>query len=169
MKPTIIKRKRRTLDLRLATPQDADRIAGLASAFRNHLERATPTDAQFRTSVAALLESGDAEFYLAEADGQPMAYVLQRFRYSMWVAGLDATIEDLFVTPEHRRKGIGKALIQFALDRARGRECLSVGLDTNENNAASNRIYTGLGFNAFSSRWQGRQLFLRVNLPVSKE
>jgi len=44
-----------------------------------------------------------------------------------------------------------------------------VGLDTNENNAASNRIYTGLGFNAFSSRWQGRQLFLRVNLPVSKE
>jgi len=98
-----------------------------------------------------------------------MAYVLQRFRYSMWVAGLDATIEDLFVTPEHRRKGIGKALIQFALDRARGRECLSVGLDTNENNAASNRIYTGLGFNAFSRRWQGRQLFLRVNLPVSKE
>jgi len=154
------------LDIRIATRQDADQIADLAIAFRNHLERATPSDSQFKTSVSRLLASEDAEFYLATADGHPMGYVLQRFRFSMWASGIEATLEDLFVDPTHRRKGAGKQLIQFALKRAQNRGCASVCLDTNENNEASTRIYTQLGFNAISKRWNGRQIFFRLHLPA---
>jgi ribosomal protein S18 acetylase RimI-like enzyme len=155
------------LDIRIATGQDADAIATLAIAFRNHLERAHPTDAQFRASVTHLLAAGDAEFYLAVAGRHAHGYVLQRFRFSMWAGGQEATLEDLFVAPGHRQQGVGKALIQFALERAKARDCVSACLDTNENNQASTRIYTRLGFNAFSKRWDGRQIFFRMNLPVS--
>lgn len=152
------------LTLRMATPEDADPIADLIIEFRNHLGRVTPTDSQFRRDASRLLASGDAAFCLAIHQGQPIGYVLLRFRFSMWAAGVEATLEDLFVSPRHRQKGTGRRLVQFALDEARARGCTSVCLDTNENNLASTRIYTDLGFNAFSQRWQGRQVFHRLNL-----
>lgn len=152
------------LNLRIATIQDAESLSALAIEFRNHLERTTPTDAQFRESVDRLLSAGDAEFYLATETGRPLGYVLQRFRFSMWAAGTEATLEDLFVSPQLRGGGIGKRLVAFALDRARTKGCASVCLDTNEHNEASTRIYAQLGFNAVSKRWQGRQIFYRLNL-----
>jgi GNAT superfamily N-acetyltransferase len=154
------------MHLRPATPADAEALAAMAIAFRNHLERAIPTDAQFQASISTLLASGDAAFYLALEGEAPIGYVLQRFRYSMWASGLEATIEDLFVAPSHRQQGTGRRLIQFAVDAAATKGCATVCLDTNENNRASTKIYTDLGFNAVSKRWQGRQLFYRLNLGV---
>lgn len=151
------------MDLRIATPQDLEPLSGMAIAFRNHLERAVPSDAQFQASVARLLDSEDAAFYMAHENGRPIGYVLQRFRYSMWAAGDEATIEDLFVSPDQRQNGAGKRLIQFAIEQAKAQGCRSVCLDTNENNLASTKIYTGLGFNAVSKRWNGRQVFYRLN------
>lgn len=152
------------MDIRIATAQDGNALAGMAIEFRNHLERTTPTDEQFLDSVAQLISTGDAEFYLASEDGRPVGYVLQRFRFSMWAAGIEAALEDLFVSPSQRRDGAGLRLVQFALERARAKGCASVCLDTNENNEASTRIYSQLGFNAVSKRWQGRQIFYRLNL-----
>jgi len=152
------------LELRIVTPQDADALVGMALEFRDHLERATPTEAQFRDSVARLLSTGDAEFYIAVQDGSAVGYVLQRFRHSMWAGGLEATLEDLFVSPPRRGGGLGKRLVEFALERAREKGCASICLDTNEHNEASTRIYTQLGFNAISKRWQGRQVFYRLAL-----
>ena len=150
--------------IRTAVPGDAMAIAAMAIAFRDHLERTVPTDAQFRENVALLLGQDDAEFFIATRDGIPAGYVLQRYRHSMWASGTEAGIEDLFVDPAVRRSGIGRQLIGHALDRAATRGCVTVCLDTNENNVASTRIYTGFGFNAVSKRWNGRQIFFRLNL-----
>ena len=137
-----------SLAFQIASSHDLDHLVGMAIAFRNHLERGAPTDEQFRDSISRLLASDDAEFCLALADQQPIGYVLQRFRFSMWAGGLEATLEDLFIAPAQRQKGIGKQLIEFAVARAQTKGCLSVCLDTNENNVASTKIYTDLGFNA---------------------
>ncbi|GLH74576.1 N-acetyltransferase [Geothrix limicola] len=152
------------MDLRIATVEDSDHLAGLAVSFRNHLERTAPSDAQFQASIEYLLSAEDAAFYLAFEEGAAIGYVLQRYRFSMWAAGLEATIEDLFVSPDHRQGGVGRRLIAFALEQARAKGCATVCLDTNEHNAASTRIYTQLGFNAVSKRWNGRQIFFRLNL-----
>jgi len=90
-------------------------------------------------------------------------YVLQRYYYSMWLPGFEARIEDLFVRQKCRQTGIGEKLIEFSLERAKEKGCLSVFLDTNENNEASKRIYTKLSFNPRSKRWnEGRQIFYRL-------
>ena len=152
------------MELRIATSRETEILAALAIEFRDHLQRTTPTDAQFRISIRRLLASPDAEFYLATGERGPIGYVLQRFRFSMWASGLEATIEDLFVAPSQRQKGAGQQLIQFAVARAQAKGCASICLDTNENNLASTKIYTELGFNAVSKRWNGRQVFYRLNL-----
>jgi ribosomal protein S18 acetylase RimI-like enzyme len=157
------------MTIRIATLQDAQSIADMAASFRDHLGRESPSDLQFLESIAKLLGSDDTEFYISlDPDGlNPTGYVLQRFRFSMWTSGMEAAIEDLFVNPGTRKQGIGRCLIEFALKRATERSCCSVCLDTNENNVASTRIYTQLGFNAFSKRWEGRQVFFRLNLACA--
>ncbi len=153
-----------SLIIRFATQQDADAIAGMAIAFRNHLERDTPSDTGFHCSVAFLLAADDASFLIASEAGQPLGYLVLRYRYSMWADGVEATLEDLFVDPAARRGGVGRALVEEALQHATRRGCCSICLDTNEHNAASTRIYRQLGFNEVSRRWNGRQLFFRRSL-----
>ncbi|WP_185546024.1 GNAT family N-acetyltransferase [Variovorax sp. KBW07] len=152
------------MNIQIASPADTTAIADMAVAFRNHLQRSTPTQAQFEDSISRLLAAPDAQFYIATNDGAPIGYVLQRFRYSMWACGTEASIEDLFVDPSARKMGVGKALIEFALRAASTHGCSSVCLDTNENNAGSTAIYTQLGFSAMSARWNGRQIFFRKSL-----
>ena len=152
------------MEIRPANLQDAPALTALVIAFRNHLERSLPSNTQFADSVSRLLASGDAEFCIAFEGDVALGYVVQRYRYSMWAAGVEATIEDLFVDPAARKGGIGTKLIEYALQRARARSCTSVCLDTNENNLGSTRIYMQLGFNSMSKRWNGRQIFYRLNL-----
>src|SRR6266542_4327466 len=109
------------MDLRLATSGDAPAIAALVSSFRDHLARTVPTDADLAAGVARLLASDDAEFLLATEGGAPCGYVLLRYRFSMWAAGLEACVEDLFVDPGVRRGGVGRRLVTLALERARAR------------------------------------------------
>jgi ribosomal protein S18 acetylase RimI-like enzyme len=85
----------------------------------------------------------------------------------MWANGMEARIEDLFVSPNGRQKGNGKALVDFAIKMAEEKNCASICLDTNENNKASTRIYTQLGFNSKSKNWNnGKQIFFRRSLNI---
>jgi GNAT superfamily N-acetyltransferase len=153
-----------TMTFRTAEPADIPALVTLALAFRDHLERPRPTRAEFETGVARLIAAPDAEFCLAFQEGQPVGYALLRFRPSLWATGLEATLEDLFVGQESRGHGLGRGLVGFALERARGRGCVTVCLDTNEKNLASTRIYRSFGFDDHSRRWGGSQRFFRLSL-----
>lgn len=153
--------------LRPATKADIPTLARLACEFRDHNRRSAPSDEEFLASVTRLVQGDDAEFILAEDKGEACGYTLLRWRYSMWATGIDATLEDLFVRECSRKHGLGGRLVEAALDRARIRGAVTIHLDTNERNPASNRIYQALGFSCDSKRWDGRQVFYRKSLaPV---
>jgi GNAT superfamily N-acetyltransferase len=48
---------------------------------------------------------------MAEWDGEPAGFALYFFNYSTWQGRPGLYLEDLFVRPAHRRKGIGRALL----------------------------------------------------------
>jgi ribosomal protein S18 acetylase RimI-like enzyme len=150
----------------LAQPHEADAVAGLMIAFRDHLGLSRPADEEMRAGVERLLRDADTEFLLAAAgDGEAAAGVAQlRFRYGVWRAGGDCLLEDLFVDAAARGTGIGRALVAATLDRARARGCRRVELDTNERNDAALRLYGGFGFSATANRYGGRDLYLRLHL-----
>jgi ribosomal protein S18 acetylase RimI-like enzyme len=60
--------------------------------------------------------------------------------------GLHAWIEDVVVSSEHRRRGIGTALTKVALEYARDRGARSVDLTSRPSREAANRLYRRLGF-----------------------
>ncbi|MDJ0737124.1 MAG: GNAT family N-acetyltransferase [Nostocaceae cyanobacterium] len=56
----------------------------------------------------------------------------------------------LYVVPEHRRKGIGTALMQYVEDWARKRGDLQIGLQVFPSNKAAMNLYYNLGFHTQS-------------------
>ncbi len=156
------------LTIRIASEADLDSLVRLAVAFRDDLGKSTPSELDFRASIAALLQDAGTEFFVVvNAQKGAIGYVQVRYRSSAWTSAPEAELEDVFVVPAARRRGVGLQLVRFAIARAIERGCRSMGLNTNENNDGALAFYKRLGFRAERPRWQGgRQLWL--NKPLEK-
>jgi GNAT superfamily N-acetyltransferase len=149
-----------------AGPHEAEDVARLMIAFRDHMGLTWPSDNAFLAGVERLLEDPHTEFLLgAPAEGAPAAGVVQlRFRWGLWRAGGDMLLEDLFVEEHARGSGLGRALVEGALDRARERGCRRAELDVNEANAAAVALYGSFGFSATENGYGARDLYMRLHL-----
>jgi ribosomal protein S18 acetylase RimI-like enzyme len=106
-----------------------------------------PSDNAFLASVERLLEDRNTEFLLAAPnDDAPPAGVCQlRFRFGIWLAGLDCWLEDLYVTEAARGTGVGAALMELAIGRARARDARRIELDVSDANAPAIALYERFG------------------------
>ena len=138
-------------------------------AFRNHLGLAWPSDNAFIAGVERLIEDRGAEYLLGSPDDDsPPAGVAQvRFRYGIWWAAEDCLLEDLFVLESARGTGVGRALLDAVIERARLRGCRRVELDVNDHNEAALALYRSAGFSNDDPRYGGGNLFMRLHLERS--
>jgi ribosomal protein S18 acetylase RimI-like enzyme len=145
-----------------ADPDEAELVARLLVSFRDENGQAWPSSNAFLATVERLIERDDTEFLLAsaDADSPPTGICQLRFRLSVWTATDDCWLEDLFVLPASRGRGVGEALVDLALARAKTRGCRRVELDTGETNAAAIALYRKLGFTEESKGTGGRDLLL---------
>ncbi len=152
----------------LAQPHDAEAVAELLVAFRDHMGSSWPSENAFLAGVDRLIESTDTVFLLgAVDDDSPPAGVAQvRFRYGIWWAAEDCLLEDLFVREDARGHGLGRALVQGVIDLAAERGCRRIELDTNEANETAIALYESLGFSAVDSRYGKRNIFMRLHLEA---
>ncbi len=138
---------------------DLGHLEGLvksATSFRDELGRSKPSEEELRKSIRALLVDGGAEFFVALDDaGDFVGFIQQRYRYSIWVSGLEACIEDLYVMPKSRRRRVGSMLVEYAVARAQTKNCRSIAVDTNELNEPAILLDMGLSFSSGSSRFPG--------------
>lgn len=151
------------MKMRKATIDDLESILTLVLGFRDYLNLESPSEIEFRNGLLNLFSGNDAEFYIVSNSKNAICgYILLRYRFSIWASGLEARIEDLFVSPTDRQKGTGKKLVKYAIQKAAEKGCVTICLDTNENNPVTMNMYTQLGFKAHKERWDnGRQLFFR--------
>ena len=148
--------------VRLATQEDAADVARLLSGFRDWQGRTEPGDAVIAATVRRLLDDSNAEFLLA---GDPVTGVCQlRYRLSVWTGTDDCCLEDLFVEADGRGSGLGRELVDAALQRARERGCTRIDLDANEANAPALALYRSVGFDSWSAAAGGNDLFMRLRL-----
>ena len=122
--------------IRPATPDDAATILGFIRALAEY-EREPHSVEVDAPTLAAQIASHDPPFecLLAEEDGAARGFALFFRTYSTWKGRPGLWLEDLFVPPEHRGRGIGLALFRacaaIAAVRGYGRMEWSV-LDWNE-------------------------------------
>lgn len=149
----------------LATDRDLDAVTSLIAAFRDWWGKDTPPDGQIRETAAVLLGDPATDFLLAAADqdGTAAGVCQLRYRLSVWTGADDCWLEDLYVTGEARRGGLGRALVNAAVERAQVRGCRRIELDVNEENADALAFYESLGFST-EPKPPGRTLFVARRL-----
>lgn len=132
--------------MRPATPGDA----GVIVAFIEDLATYENLRDECHADPAALAghlfgERPVAEVLIAEIGGDPVGFALYFGTYSTFLTRPGLWLEDLFVTPQHRGTGVGRALLaavaQVALERGCGRVEWAV-LDWN---TPAIEFYTGFG------------------------
>jgi GNAT superfamily N-acetyltransferase len=149
-----------------AGPHEAETVARLLVAFRDHLGYDWPSENAFLAGVEKLIDDRDTEYLLAAPDADaPAAGVVQlRFRWGIWRAGGDCLVEDVFVAEEARGKGLARALLALATERALERGCRRMELDVNEANEAGRALYRSFGFRESTQDGGPRDLYLRRHL-----
>ena len=150
-----------------ADPAEAETVARLLVAFRDHFGRDWPSANAFLAGVEKLIETVDTEFLLGavDDDSPPQGICQIRFRFGIWHASTDCWLEDLFVEPAARRSGLGVALVEAACDSARRRGSRRIELDVSEENAEALALYESLGFSFKSD--PVRDLLMRRSLGDS--
>ena len=116
------------IKLRRAERGDAETVIGLIIALAK-FENLSPPDeaAQARLIEHGFGENPKFEVMLAEVDDapSPIGYALLLQTYSTFLAQPSLYLEDVFVLPEYRKRGIGTALIchgvRTAYERGYGR------------------------------------------------
>lgn len=135
-----------TVSIRFGEESDvsliADLIRGLAR-FEKLEDQVTMTEAKLKDSLFG--ERRCAETLIAEQDGEAIGFALFFHNYSTFLAQPGIYLEDLFVMPDRRGGGVGKALLerlaQLAVERGCGRLEWAV-LDWNKD---AIRFYERLG------------------------
>ena len=132
--------------IRFATPADIPTISALIHAlavYERLAHEVTHTDEDLSRTLFG--ERAYAEVILVEEEGEAVGFALFFHNYSTFLGKPGIYLEDLFVKPEHRGKGYGKALMlrvaQIAVERGCGRFEWAV-LDWNE---PSIEFYRSLG------------------------
>jgi GNAT superfamily N-acetyltransferase len=151
----------------LAGPHEAETVARLLIAFRDHLGYDWPSDNAFLAGVERLLDDRDTDFVLAAADDDaPASGVVQlRYRLGIWRAGGDCLVEDVFVEASARGHGVARALLDLATERALERGCRRMELDVNEANAPALALYASYGFQT----GEPRDLYMRRHLDAGPD
>jgi GNAT superfamily N-acetyltransferase len=101
--------------IRPATPADADTWLDLVDALADYekLARPTPEARQRLVNDAFGPEPHRIRVFMAELGGRAVGYAITCETYSSFLALPTLYLEDLFVLPEARRAGIGRAAFRY--------------------------------------------------------
>jgi len=112
--------------LRIAGPEDAGRLAPLYAAFYVE-DGMVPPAAGFEANLRRMLGDPRAGLIVAEADGRILGFASITLGFGIEF-GWSAELEDLFVRPEDRGRGLARRLVEEAARLARSRGATEIWL-----------------------------------------
>jgi GNAT superfamily N-acetyltransferase len=112
-----------SLNIRRARPGEAGLVLSLVRELAEYEKLSHEVEASEAMIGAALFDENPRLFCdIAECDGEPVGFAVWFVNYSTFSGRHGIYLEDLFVRPAHRGKGIGKALLVHL-----ARECVANG------------------------------------------
>lgn len=139
-----------------ASPADVGEIAPLFDLYRQFYGR-TPNEEAARRFLFARLSKAESVVYFARNGGSPVAFLQLYPVFSSTNLTRQWILNDLFVLPEARKQGFGRALVQRAHQLAAETQANGLVLETAVTNVAAQRLYESLG-------WKRDEEFYRYNL-----
>ena len=119
-------------------------LAGPLRLLEESLREGKPVPEDFARALREAVEAGDLEVLAARAEGRAVGVAVVSYRLGVSVAGLFASIEDLYVRPDARRQGAGRALLEAVEGRCASRGVSYVEAQVEDEGAAA--FYAALGY-----------------------
>jgi ribosomal protein S18 acetylase RimI-like enzyme len=130
--------------VRRGTAADAAAIGRLLHDFNIEYDDPTPGADKLAARIEQLIAGGDTAVLLA-GDG-PDGLAVLRFRPAIWSEALECYLAELYVAPSARGRGLGRALMNAAIELARVHGADYMDLGTAETDVAARSLYESLGF-----------------------
>jgi len=145
------------VDVRAGTAKDVPDVLPLIERTANFHAQLDPdrfrlkpgvTDSYRRWLTGRLLDNPANLFLVARLDGRAVGFVLGAMQEDarIYAVGPIGFIHDLWVDEEQRKQGIGRDLVQAAIDHFRQHGAEQVRLDSAVANERAQRLFRGLGF-----------------------
>ena len=138
-----------SMTVRHAVASDADAIAKLSAEFEAYLRTLGDTT-EFHFNAETFRRDGFGDEpairgLVAEHDAKIVGYVLYTFGYDTDQACRTLNIEDLYVSEQSRKRGVGKALMVMAQEVCRAAGGKELFWSVYKSNAPAYDFYTRLG------------------------
>jgi GNAT superfamily N-acetyltransferase len=132
-------------------------VALLVAQLREH---SIPTDpAHVESQLRGILAHPDQGIVLlATESARPVGVAYVSFARPLEHRGEVAWLEELFVSPESRERGVGTRLLRGAIERADARGCVSVELEVKRGHERALNLYVREGFRDLERRHFARPL-----------
>ena len=111
------------LTFRYAQRSDAPLILQFIRELADYEKMSDEVVADEETLEEWIFDKGKAEVLFAVVDGQEIGFALFFHNFSTFLGRAGIYLEDLFVRPEHRGKGYGKAILKQLASIAVERKC----------------------------------------------
>jgi ribosomal protein S18 acetylase RimI-like enzyme len=139
--------------VRVAQAADAEAAGRLLHDFNVEYAEPTPGPIRLAERIRQLLAEGHTSVLLA--GGRPDGVAVLRFRPAIWSEALECYLAELYVKPDRRRRGLGRALVQAAIAHARDRGADRMDLGTGEQDVAARALYESVGFDNHEGKPDG--------------
>ncbi len=132
--------------LRLARPEDLDRLMGLVTAFHTEAQIAQDAD-QRREALLPLLEGiPHGCIYLIGPGRAPLGYIILTFGWSVEFGGMDGFVDEIYIRPAVRGRGIATEVL-LDLPKALAEAGLTaLHLEVDRTNETAQKLYMRTGF-----------------------
>lgn len=147
-----------TITIRQAVLADIETLAVLFDEYRQFYGRVSDTDAA-RAFLVDRFEHGESVLFLACEGDSPLGFMQLYPSFSSVSLRRIFILNDLFVRPRGRKKGIGSGLIDAAVAYAKNTGAIRLTLSTANTNTTAQALYQSLG-------WQRDEQFLTYTLAV---
>ena len=130
-----------------ATARELPRLVELLGIlFESEAEFSADAEKQRVALQAILADPGKGKIFVAREGRQAVAMASLLYTISTAEGGKAAIFEDLVVAPEHRKRGIGEALLKHVVAEARAEGVLRITLLTDMQNERAQAMYRRVGF-----------------------
>jgi GNAT superfamily N-acetyltransferase len=147
-----------TVTIRSARPDEAGLVLGFIRDLAEY-EKLSHEMVATEQGIADVLFAPNPRAFcdIAEIDGKPVGFALWFYNFSTFVGRCGIYLEDLYVLPEARGSGAGKALLQRLAQRCVEQELGRLEWSVLDWNAPAIGFYDSLGAGAMDG-WTVRRL-----------
>ncbi|WP_127497154.1 GNAT family N-acetyltransferase [Paenibacillus glycanilyticus] len=134
-------------------------LAGYLNSSSNGIDEIEPSPElleQCDQILIRLLHDDSAFCFVATQEHEFLGFIVLSWSFSISKGYPVLRIEALYTSSKHRKKGVGKRLLQYAIDLAASKNAARLQLETDEDNAPARALYNQLGFTLI----QGKDVYM---------